>query len=60
MHFIIISQYIINQQKNYIGADYFFESIINDMSDCKYDEGARRFEEDIKREPYKYENKQSK
>ena len=34
--------------KNYIGSNYFFESIINDMSDCKYTVGEERLKEQTK------------
>ena len=34
--------------KNYIGSEYFFESIINDMSDCKYTEGDKYLKEETK------------
>ena len=32
----------------YIGSEYFFESIINDMSDCKYTVGEERLKEQTK------------
>ena len=34
--------------KNYIGSNYFFESIINDMSDCKYTVGEESLKEETK------------
>ena len=34
--------------KNYIGSNYFFESIINDMSDCKYTVGEESLKEQTK------------
>ena len=37
---------------NFIGSDYFFEEIVNGLCDCKYNEGAKSLERDIKREKY--------
>ena len=34
--------------KNYIRSNYFFESIINDMSDCKYTVGEESLKEETK------------
>ena len=34
--------------KKFIGSEYFFESIINDMSDCKYTWGEERLKEQTK------------
>ena len=42
---------------NFIGSDYFFEEVVNELCDCKYNIGAKALERDMKREPYKYEKK---
>ena len=39
-------------KEHFIGSDYFFEEIVNGLCDCKYNEGAKSLERDIKREKY--------
>ena len=46
LHYFIPIYY--KPTKNHIGSDYFFESIINDMSDCKYTVGDKNLKEETK------------
>ena len=41
----------------FIGSDYFFEEVVNELCDCKYNIGAKKLKTDMKKEPYKLEKK---